>query len=211
MVCLWQRCTLRGLLYLERERLLAWGSTWGERLYGEACATLAAEHVLRRIHEPADGTGPGELGPATTAEVHPCGVGKATVYTRHRHHLYAITETYSGRHTRSSRARRLRCSRMYQRTTGCSSFPSPIQGHAVFRTRTCPSFPSPLTGEGKGGGEGGRKGSKAQGGEEKSRAAWPCLLSFTLAVTIDSAAYQAYCTPIPVASPAPHLWSGEDP
>jgi hypothetical protein len=56
---LWQRYTLSGLLHLWRERMLAWGSTWGERLYREACATLAAEYVLRRIHEPAGGTGLG--------------------------------------------------------------------------------------------------------------------------------------------------------
>ena len=87
MVYLWCRCTLGGLLCLERERRLAWGSTWRERLCREACATLAAEHVLCRIHEPAGGTGPGQLSPTATTEVHPCGVGKATMRAQHLYYL----------------------------------------------------------------------------------------------------------------------------
>src|SRR5215471_9059126 len=46
MACLWWRCTLSSLLWLESERGLACGSTRGERLCREACATLAAEDVL---------------------------------------------------------------------------------------------------------------------------------------------------------------------
>src|SRR5689334_3383725 len=105
MAGLWWRCTLSGLLCLRRERRLAWGSAWGKRLCREAYTTLAAEHMLRRIHAPTGGTRFGELGPTATTEVHPFGIGKATVRTQHRHHLYTITETCLRRHTHSSKER----------------------------------------------------------------------------------------------------------
>ena len=159
MACLWRRCTLSGLLCLECERRLSWGSVWGERLYRDACATLAAEHVLRRIHKPTGGTGPGQLGPAATTEVHPFGVGKSTVRAQHLHHLYAMTETCLGRHTRSSRERQLRCGRMglghgvghpvlfglahgsSRRTEGCRRYFHGLQDRSKHRPGLLPEKP----------------------------------------------------------------------